>query len=142
VLVLRALTFGQCAFETPVARIAPDSEVHFGLLLSIVSAPADGVARDEVVSRLWPRAAGEDGRHCLRQAMYRLRQLGVSVQLNAGRIVLHDARSALDVHSLLYGTPTQAELVRLGAMSFLPSYEPSLGEPFDHWLETLRERGP
>ncbi|MBK6488104.1 MAG: AAA family ATPase [Gemmatimonadetes bacterium] len=138
--MLRALTFGQCAFETPVARIAPDSEVHFGLLLSIVSAPADGVARDEVVSRLWPRAAGEDGRHCLRQAMYRLRQLGVSVQLNAGRIVLHDARSALDVHSLLYGTPTQAELVRLGAMSFLPSYEPSLGEPFDHWLETLRER--
>ena len=138
--MLRALTFGQCAFETPVARIAPDSEVHFGLLLSIVSAPADGVARDEVVSRLWPRAAGEDGRHCLRQAMYRLRQLGVSVQLNAGRIVLHDARSALDVHSLLYGTPTQAELVRLGAMSFLPSYEPSLGESFDHWLETLRER--
>lgn len=138
--MLRALTFGQCVFETPVARIAPDSEVHFALLLSIVSAPADGVGRDDVVARLWPRAAGEDGRHCLRQAMYRLRQLGVPAQLSAGRIVLHGTRSALDVHCLLYDTPPHAELVRLGAMAFLPSYHPSLGESFAQWLETLRER--
>ena len=138
--MLRALTFGQCVFETPLTRIAPESEVHFALLLLITTAPSSGIARDDLVSRVWPRAGVEDGRHCLRQSMYRLRQLAVPVRLESGRIVLDWTTTAVDVHALLHGAPTRAELVRLGAVPFLPSYAPALGESMADWLESLRAR--
>ena len=140
VFVLRAITFGQCVFDTPGARIAPDSELHFALLLCIVTAPTDGVSRDDVVARLWPHAIGNDGRHCLRQGMYRLRQLGIPVQLNAGRLILDWSDCSADVHDLLLREPGRAELVRLGTLPFLPGYVPSLGEPFTYWVEELRTR--
>lgn len=138
--VLRAFTFGRCAFESPLTRIAPDSEIHFALLLSIAAAPPGGVSRDELIARVWPRAEGEEGRHRLRQAMYRLRQLTVPVHLRAGHVSFDWAETALDLHLLLHGTPRRETLVELGALPFLPSYAPMLGEPFGHWLESLRAR--
>jgi len=138
--VLRALTFGQCAFESPLARIAPDSEIHFALLLSLAASPPEGVPRDELVTRIWPRAEGEEGRHRMRQAMYRLRQLTIPIQLRGGHLSLDWPQTDLDVHLLLHGAPRREELVRLGALPFLPSYAPMLGEPFGHWLESLRAR--
>lgn len=138
--VLRAFTFGRCAFESPLTRIAPDSEIHFALLLSIAAAPPSGVSRDELIARIWPRAEGDEGRHRLRQAMYRLRQLTVPVHLRAGHVSFDWAETALDLHLLLHGTPRRETLVELGALPFLPSYAPMLGEPFGHWLESLRAR--
>jgi DNA-binding SARP family transcriptional activator len=138
--VLRAFTFGQCTFETPTSRIAPDAEVHFALLLSLAAGPPEGVPRDELVERVWPLASADDGRHCLRQAMYRLRRLGVPVRLQSGHVVLEWERVALDLHGLLHGATERAELVRLGALPFLPGYAPSLGDAFGDWLEALRAR--
>jgi len=138
--VLRAFTFGQCTFETPTSRIAPDAEVHFALLLSLAAGPPEGVPRDELVERVWPLASADDGRHCLRQAMYRLRRLGVPVRLQSGHVVLERERVALDLHGLLHGATERAELVRLGALPFLPGYAPSLGDALGDWLEALRAR--
>lgn len=136
--MLRAIAFGQCTFDAPGGRIAPDSELHFALLLLVVTAPPDGVARDAVLARLWPHASGDDGRHCLRQGMYRLRQLGIRVQLNAGRLILDWQHARSDVHDLLHGEHARAELVRLGTLSFLPGYLPSLGDEYAEWVEELR----
>lgn len=138
--MLRAFTFGQCVFNTRSARIAPDSAVHFALLLSVLLGPPNGIARDELVTRIWSRADIEDGRHCLRQAMYRLRQQGVPLRLRSGIVVLDWSEVEADVHDLLYDAPSRDELMRLGAVPFLPSYDPDLGEPFAHWLEESRAR--
>lgn len=138
--MLRAHTFGQCAFSTASTRIAPDSEVHFVLLLSVVAAPRSGIARDELVARIWPQAPLNDGRHCLRQAMYRLRQRGVPLQLRSGIVVLDWSEVEADVHALLYGAPTREELVHLGGIPFLPSYTPSMGRAVTRWLEELHAR--
>ncbi|MFN8665787.1 MAG: AAA family ATPase [Gemmatimonadaceae bacterium] len=138
--MLRAVTFGQCAFETSQVRIAPDSEIHFAILLVIAAAPPEGILRDDLVACIWPRADEDERRHRLRQAMYRLRQLDVPVHLRGGSVVLDWERTALDVHLLLHATPPRELLVRLGAVPFLPSYAPNLGEPFAHWLEALRAR--
>ena len=132
--MLRAFTFGQCVFETPVTCIAPDSEVHFALLLYIASGAPNGVSRDDVVRLLWPQAGIEGGRHCLRQAMYRLRQFSVPVHLRAGYIVLEGDLVACDVRALLHGAPARDEVIRLGALPFLPSYAPNLGEAYAHWV--------
>lgn len=138
--MLRALTFGQCVFETPATRIAPDSEIHFALLLSIAAAPPDGIARDELVARIWSRSEVEYGRHCLRQAMYRLRQLAVPVSLRAGHIALDWESTQSELHLLLHGALGRTDLVRLGGVPLLPSYAPALGDPFGDWLEALRAR--
>lgn len=138
--VLRAHTFGQCTFETSTSRIAPDAEVHFALLLSLVAGPDEGMPRDTLVERVWPQATLDDGRHCLRQAMYRLRQLDVPVRMQSGHVVLDWAQGALDLHTLLHGTTAREELVRLGALPFLPGYAPTLGDAFADWLESLRAR--
>lgn len=138
--MLRAVTFGQCAFETSQVRIAPDSEIHFAILLAIAAAPPEGILRDDLVARIWPRADEDERRHRLRQAMYRLRQLDVPVHLRGGSVVLDWERTSMDVHHLLHATPPREVLVRLGAVPFLPAYAPNLGEPFAHWLEALRAR--
>lgn len=138
--MLRAFTFGQCTFETPTSRIAPEAEVHFALLLTLAAAPPEGVPRDEVVARVWPLATPDDGRHCLRQAMYRLRQLAVPVRLHSGRVQLDWTRASVDLHTLLHGATPRADLVQLGALSFLPGYAPALGDAFGDWLEALRAR--
>ncbi|HEX4935256.1 MAG TPA: AAA family ATPase, partial [Gemmatimonadaceae bacterium] len=138
--MLRAVTFGQCTFETSQVRIASDSEIHFAILLTVAASPPEGILRDALVSRIWPRADDEERRHRLRQAMYRLRQLDVPVHLRGGSVVFEWERTWIDVHRLLWATPPREELVRLGGAPFLPSYAPALGEPFAHWLEELRAR--
>ena len=75
------------------------------MLLSLAASPPEGVPRDELVTRIWPRAEGEEGRHRMRQAMYRLRQLTIPIQLRGGHLSLDWPQTDLDVHLLLHGAP-------------------------------------
>jgi len=96
------------------------------------------VGRDELVSRLWPQSSLDDGRHCLRQGLYRLRHMGFPVRVEDGWIVLAAPRDGLDLHILLHDSLARPQLVQLGLSSFLPSYVPALGEPYGHWVDWLR----
>ena len=138
--MVQGFTFGQCAFDTGTTRIDPESDVHFGLLLLLAAGDAAGVQRDEIASMLWPSSDDESSRHCLRQAMYRLRQLGAPVRLRGGRVSMPADECALDLRQILWEKPPRDELIRLGGLQFLPGYTPRIGAPFAQWVEELRQR--
>ncbi|MBL8984230.1 MAG: AAA family ATPase, partial [Gemmatimonadetes bacterium] len=137
---MRALTFGPPVFETPIARIEPDAEVLFGLLLYVSAADPRGVSRDELSRIIWPSATTEQGRHSLRQALYRLRQLGVPIHLRAGLVSIEENDTEIDLRELLHGPIDRSELVRIGTQSFLPGYSPQLGRAYLEWVDELRDR--
>lgn len=133
------VTFGQCLFHTSHARVEPDSDVHFGLLLYVAAAPGAGPLRDDVAEVMWSGSDPDHARHSLRQAMYRLRQLGFSLRLRAGRVVFQ-AEAAVDLATVLRegDSLSRDQLLTYGTLPFLPGYTPKLGAVFSEWVEGLR----
>ena len=84
--MIRLLAMGQCAIELDGSRLTAESEVVFGLLLYLAGRAGDAVAREDAQSLLWPELPRTRGRHCLRQAAYRLRQLGVPLRADNGSL--------------------------------------------------------
>jgi DNA-binding SARP family transcriptional activator len=138
---MQGITFGPPYFETELGRVEPDSEVHFALLL-IVSAsdPLAGVPRDELAETLWPESPIELGRHSLRQAMYRLRQLGVPIHLRGGQVILEEDDTEIDLRDLTHGTVPRDELLRIATQPFLAGYGTRLGGRYTAWVQDLRDR--
>ncbi len=133
-------TFGQTVFETEFGRIDPQSDVHFGLLLLVVAATDEGISRDDVCALLWPDSRLEQGRHNLRQALYRLRQIGIPVHLREGNIAYVGSDEGIDFRRLQNGLADRDELLRVGTLPFLPGYVPRLGVRYTAWLDSLRDR--
>ena len=138
---MQGITFGPPYFETELGRIEPESEVHFGLLLFVSAGdPAGGVPRDELAETLWPDSQLELGRHSLRQAMYRLRQLGVPIHLRGGQVILEEDDTEIDLRDLTHGPVSRDDLLRIATQPFLPGYSTRLGARFAAWVQDLRDR--
>lgn len=138
---MRGITFGTPYFETELGRVEPDSEIHFAVALYAASSDADvGVPRDELASILWPESTLDAARHNLRQAMYRLRQLGVPVHLKVGQVIMSDTDTEIDLRELVHGPVTRDDLLRIATLEFLPGYSPRLGPRYAAWLQDLRDR--
>ena len=81
-------TLDQCAVETDRARIGPEAELVFALLLLLSLERGKRVARTSVVELFWRGAGEENARHCLRQTLYKARQLGAPVESTAADLHL------------------------------------------------------
>ena len=135
---VRCRILGQAEIHTRGIRLTPESELQFGLALYFCAQPGRDVPRDDVVRLFWPAHSGEAGRHCLRQAIYRLRVLGVAVRTG-------DKSTVLDTHLVdadyapvaAEGAPASAFL-RLEDVSILPGYSPKFSRPFANWVEDFR----
>ncbi|MGQ0648750.1 MAG: AAA family ATPase, partial [Gemmatimonadaceae bacterium] len=138
---MRGITFGPSVFQTELGRIEPDAEVHFAiLLLASAGDPVAGVPRDELAALLWPDSPLELGRHSLRQAMYRLRQVGVPIHLRGGHVILEENDTEIDLRDLMHGPVVRDDLLRIATLPFLPGYTPRFGAAFTSWLQDLRDR--
>lgn len=138
---MRGVTFGTPYFETELGRVEPDSEIHFALALYAASCdPEVGVPRDELAALLWPDSQVESARHNLRQAMYRLRQLGVPVHLKVGQVILSDVDTEVDLRELVHGGVHREDLLRIATQEFLPGYAPRIGPRYSAWVDELRDR--
>src|SRR5688572_30988461 len=85
---VRCRILGQSEIHTRGIRLTPESELQFGLALYFCVQAGREVARDEIAHLFWPTHDAEAGRHCLRQAIYRLRVLGIAVRSSAKASVL------------------------------------------------------
>jgi DNA-binding SARP family transcriptional activator len=60
-------------------RVGPDAELAFALLLVLTLSEGRPLGRRQLIDLLWPATTEARARHNLRQALYKLRQLGVPV---------------------------------------------------------------
>lgn len=135
---VRCRILGQAEIHTRGIRLTPESELQFGLALYFCAQAGREVPRDELVRLFWPGHGMEAGRHCLRQAIYRLRVLGVAVRSSAKSAVLDTHFVEADfAPAAAEGAPASAYL-RLTDVSVLPGYSPRFSRPFANWVEDFR----
>jgi DNA-binding SARP family transcriptional activator len=138
--MIRLRTLGACVIDVGGAAVGPDAERLFAVLLYLVTERGRRTARRTIQDLLWPEAGEENGRHNLRQVIYKLRQYGVElgggnrdVQLYAEQ-VLHDPFDALSGDAATAGD----FLLSGEAGEYLAGYAPGFSEPYAAWVEAQR----
>src|SRR5262245_56181770 len=81
---------GQTEISADGIRLTPEAERQFGMALYYCANAGREVPRDDVACLFWPEQDLEGARHCLRQALYRLRAVGVPVRSGAKATVLDE----------------------------------------------------
>lgn len=135
---VRCRILGQAEIHTRGIRLTPESEQQFGLALYFCAQAGRDVPRDEIVRLFWPTHTVEAGRHCLRQAIYRLRVLGVAVRSGAKSTVLDTHFIDADYAPVVAEGAQAVAYVRLEDVTILPGYSPRFSRPFAHWVEEFR----
>ena len=135
---VRCRILGQAEIHTRGIRLTPESELQFGLALYFCAQAGREVPRDEIVHLFWPTHSIEAGRHCLRQALYRLRVLGVAVRTTAKCSVLDSHLIEADHAPVVADGAPAAAYLRLEDVDILPGYAPRFSRAFSHWVEDFR----
>ncbi len=138
--MIRLLAVGQCAIELDGKRLTAESEVVFGLLLYLAARAGEAISRDDAQALLWPDVSHTRGRHCLRQAAYRLRQLGVPLRADNGSLGVAFADVTSDFASLTGNDVPAAAYANQSVGEILPGYLPAYSTPFAAWVEEYRTR--
>jgi DNA-binding SARP family transcriptional activator len=137
--MIRILAVGQCGIELDGKRLSAESEVVFGLLLYLAARNGELVPRTELQSMFWPEISPTRGRHCLRQAAYRLRQLGIPLLSDNWSLGIHATHVSFDfTHLVVDGSCELSDPGSLG--DIFRGYCPNLPTPFCRWIEDYRSR--
>lgn len=138
--LVRAQTLGAAALLVGTHRLDPSAGTIFALLLRVLYGAGCTVAREILLRTLWHGQAEARQRANLRQALYKLRQLGVQIGLE-GDVVTLDALQIAPVFAT-HRTGPRFELdVTLGHEPFglfLPGFRTGWAE-YDEWLDVVRE---
>ncbi len=139
--MVRLRAIGECIIEVGAERLGPEAEMAFALMLVVTLARGRPVSRRQLVDLLWPATSDARARHNLRQALYKLRQLGAPVESHGSQVrlplehVVHD--------ELLFGDPESPSIAALLRPDqpfgeFLAGYAPEFSASFSIWLEEQR----
>jgi DNA-binding SARP family transcriptional activator/predicted ATPase len=138
--MIRLRVLGGCGIEVGGGWIGPESERLFAALLYLAVERGKSVGRGAIIRLLWPGVADDNGRHNLRQILYKARRAGAPVECTQSHLYLPS--EAVDAD---FAVPLSPEAVdawaRSGAAAagdFLPGYTPTFSEPFAEWVEDQR----
>jgi DNA-binding SARP family transcriptional activator/tetratricopeptide (TPR) repeat protein len=138
--MIRLRTLGECVMEIDGTPYGPECDALFAGLVYLTTERGRKVSRVELAELLWPRLPPERGRHNLRQLLYRMKMVGVTVDGARDTLVLPEHQ----VVPTFSAAPAPERLVaeriagtlRIG--SFLPGYWPTFSDPFADWVERAR----
>lgn len=138
--LIRLQTLGAAVIQCGEARVGPSAGILFALLLRLTHAPSMRVPRDVLLAALWPEQKDERRRASLRQALYKLRGLGVRVGLD-GEVVQFDPAQLVRTFASERTTARFERDVTTGHEPFgpfLPGYVAPTA-PFEEWVGIERE---
>ena len=139
--MVRLRVLGESVVEVAGRRVGPEASTLFALLLYLSLERGTRVERRTLTELLWPEAEGEAARHCLRQTLYKLRQLGSRVEAGPSHVVMPAADVTGELLELAAGAPVDLARLRLGGSTFgefLPGYAPGFSPRYADWLERQR----
>ena len=139
--MIRVRTLGHCAIQIGSIPVGPDAEIVFAALLLLTVEPGHRFGRSELLGMLWPEAKRSRAAHCLRQTLYRLRTLGVPLEVTGSSISVPLEAVDSDVDALLRTRRPDAteRLADIIDGPFLPGYFPSFSDPLRDWVERHRD---
>ncbi len=138
--LIRAQTLGARVILIGTLRLDSSSDTLFALLLRTLFSPSFAVSREVLMGELWPEQTENRQRANLRQALYKLRRLGVQIGLS-GDVVELEPSQVGESFALKRTSDRFEDDVILGNDPFgvfLPGYQ-AAGDEFSAWLTDVRE---
>lgn len=137
-VAVRCTFLGEAVIQLPGIRLTPEAEGQFGLALFYCASAGRPVPREEVARLFWPDHDEAAARHCLRQALYRLRALGIPVRSGAKATTLDQRAVDADYTPVVAEGASATDFLALSDLTVLPGYDPQFSAPFAAWVEKLR----
>ncbi|MEP6766701.1 MAG: AAA family ATPase, partial [Gemmatimonadaceae bacterium] len=139
---VRVQTFGACTVDIGNNRLGRNADIVIALVLLLVHAPGMQMPRDDLIGTLWPDSPEARRRGNLRQALYKLRQMGVRAFMNGDQVQLDESQIEKNFSIDRTSARFEADIVRARDPfgPFLPGFLTIPGSRLDHWFETERER--
>ena len=142
--MLHLVTFGGLALHSVNEAVAPRLSAQRLAILAVLAAEGDRrVSRERLTGLFWPDADEERARHCLRQALYSLRnEIGYEVVQSDFALSLDAQAIGSDVadfrYALLAGDRVAAAKAVRGP--FLAGFYLPAAATFQRWVEEERAR--
>lgn len=140
--MIEARCFGRSEIVTPVGQILPTSELVFAFALYLCVRAGEYVPRTELIELFWPTAAEAKGRHSLRQMLYRLKEVGVTLDEDGELLSLSPARVRCDLADALHADwiieADEADIA--AACDALPGLTRRFSERYGEWIDEIRAR--
>ena len=137
--MIRVRTIGQSTIEIGERTLTPESDVLFGVCLYLLFNGGRQVPRTELLGLFWPNVDEKVRRHRLRQALYRLKQVGLTLEFAGSAVRARDpqlnVREDREIASLRSRLRNDGDAI---AVEFLPNYAASFSAAFNDWIETER----
>ncbi len=140
--MIRLRSFGESVIEVDGSRIGPGQEVLFATLLVLIMEAGRAVPRGTLLELIWGSEDAAAGRHCLRQALYKLKQWGVPFQADALSVTLPSAGLESDWAVISAARTPEAMLEAAEEIRgpFLPGYDPGRLAGFSDWVDRTRDK--
>ena len=139
---VRVQTFGACVVEISGNRLGRNADIVIALVMMLVHAPGMQLPRDQLINTLWPDSPEPRRRGNLRQALYKLRQMGVRAVMNGDQVQLDEPQVLRNFSIDRTATNFENEIVRAHEPfgPFLPGFLTIPGSALDEWLDAERQR--
>jgi len=139
-LVVRGL--GGADITLGPLALAPDQGMFFPLALLLAQRAGERLARAEIINLVWPDVPEAQGRHSLRQALYRLRKAGLEMDDATEDVRIAPSSVDSDLTEVLrHDWPYRAEPADIErAVSVLPGFAPREETALAEWFDQLRAR--
>jgi DNA-binding SARP family transcriptional activator len=141
-VTVRVQTFGACTVDVAGNRLGRNADILVTLLLVLIHAPGMQVPRDVLTGLLWPDAPDTRSRANLRQALYKLRQMGVRASMCGEQVELDAAQVERNFSVERNITRFDGDVLhgRDPFGMFLPHFQAEPNQGLVDWLENERER--
>jgi len=140
--VIEARCFGRSEIVTQAGHILPTSELLFAVALYLCVRAGELVSRTELVELFWPHADEAKGRHSVRQLLYRLKEVGVTLDGDGELLSLSPARVRCDLADALRSDwiIEADEATIAAACDALPGLTRRFSERYGEWIDEIRAR--
>ena len=131
-------TLGTVRIEAARRSIGPAAGRPFALLLYLVCRRGQSTPRRVLQELLFPGWSESRSTHSLRQLVYRVRQLGVPVDTDAGDVQIGTADAWIDWSDILERGELGNADMELVAQGLFPGFSPDVSEGYREWFEAER----
>lgn len=138
--MIKLKAIANCTIQLDKATLDSGSEVLFGILAHLIVERGRSVPRSTLAEYFWLNSDKRDASHCLRQVVYKLRQLGAPIETTREHYLLGERAALADFDCADERTLALSPLGPEEAVAIFPGYAPDASAPFLTWLERTREK--
>lgn len=138
--MIKLKAIAECSIRLEKGHLDASSEILFGILAHLIVERGRSVPRSTLAGYFWWNSEPREAGHCLRQSVYKLRQMGAPIETTREHYVLGERAALADFDCADERTLALSPLPPEEAVAVFPGYAPDASAPFLTWLERTREK--